>query len=65
MYGNNEIGTLQPIEEIGKIAKDNDILFHCDATQAIAYVNTPLIMPFKSRHPLHGASHKFPGSFIA
>lgn len=36
MYGNNEIGTLQPIEEIGKIAKDNDILFHCDATQAIA-----------------------------
>jgi len=35
MYANNEIGTIEPIEEIGKIAKKHDILFHTDAVQAI------------------------------
>jgi cysteine desulfurase len=34
MYANNEIGVLQPIEEIGKIAKEKKVLFHTDATQA-------------------------------
>jgi cysteine desulfurase len=34
MFANNEIGTLQPIEEIGKVAKQNGILFHVDAAQA-------------------------------
>ena len=34
MYGNNEVGTLQPIEAIGHLLKERDILFHTDAVQA-------------------------------
>ena len=39
MYVNNEIGIIQPIKEIGIICKENDIIFFCDATQAIGKVN--------------------------
>lgn len=35
MYANNEVGTVEPIEEIAKIAKENKILFHVDAVQAM------------------------------
>lgn len=38
MHGNNEIGTLQPIEEIGRIAHENGILFHTDAVQTFGKV---------------------------
>lgn len=34
MYGNNEVGTIMPIEEIGQLLKDEDIVFHTDAVQA-------------------------------
>jgi cysteine desulfurase len=34
MHANNELGTIQPIEEIGRIAATADVLFHCDAVQA-------------------------------
>lgn len=34
MLANNEIGTIQPVAEIGKLAKEKGIIFHCDATQA-------------------------------
>jgi cysteine desulfurase len=34
MYANNEVGTIHPIREIGKIAKEKGVIFHCDAVQA-------------------------------
>ena len=39
MYANNEIGTIQPIAEIGKLLKKSKILFHTDAVQAVNYLN--------------------------
>ncbi len=38
MYANNEIGTIQPIAEIGKLCKEKGVLFHTDAVQAVGHV---------------------------
>jgi cysteine desulfurase len=39
MYGNNEIGTINPIADLAQVAKANNILFHTDAVQAAAYLD--------------------------
>ena len=39
MYANNEIGTIQPIREIGEIAHEHGILFHTDAVQALSLIH--------------------------
>ncbi|NLY10000.1 MAG: cysteine desulfurase NifS [Tissierellia bacterium] len=38
MFANNEIGTIEPVEEIAKIAKEHKVLFHTDAVQAVGHV---------------------------
>ncbi|MCL6086833.1 MAG: cysteine desulfurase [Actinobacteria bacterium] len=39
MHANNVMGALQPIEEIGKITRENNIIFHCDAVQSYMSIN--------------------------
>ncbi len=57
MMANNEIGTIQPIEEIGKIAKEKKILFHTDAVQAVGQLK---IVPSELNVDLLSISgHKF------
>ena len=57
MHSNNEVGTLQPIDEIGKIAKKYEIIFHVDAVQSIGKVK----IEFENIDTLTFASHKFYG----
>lgn len=59
MYANNEIGTIQPIEEIGRICKENKVLFHTDAVQAAGYckidvVNQNIDLLSMTAHKIHG-----------
>lgn len=59
MFANNEIGTIQPIKEIGEIAKKHKILFHTDAVQAFCQVDIDvnelnIDMLSASGHKLHG-----------
>ena len=59
MYANNEIGTIQPIAEIGKICKEAKVLFHTDAVQAMG--NIPINVVEDNIDLLSLTAHKFHG----
>lgn len=59
MYANNEIGTIQPIAEIGALCHEHGILFHTDAVQAVGHLNIDvkaqqIDMLSLSAHKFHG-----------
>lgn len=59
MFANNEIGTVQPIKEIGEIANKNGILFHTDAVQAFGHV--PINVDECHIDMLSSSAHKLNG----
>lgn len=59
MFANNEIGTIQPIKEIGKIARENGVLFHTDAVQAFGQV--PIDVDECNIDMLSASGHKLNG----
>lgn len=59
MYANNEIGTLQPINEIGAFLRDKSIWFHTDAVQAVGHI--PLDINDLNIDFLTASAHKFNG----
>ncbi|MBP2638756.1 MAG: cysteine desulfurase NifS [Firmicutes bacterium] len=59
MFSNNEIGTIQPIKEIGAICREKKVLFHTDAVQAVGHV--PIDVKAMNIDLLSLAAHKFYG----
>lgn len=59
MFANNEIGTIEPIAEIGKIAKEHGVLFHTDAVQAFGHV--PIDVQAMNIDMLSASGHKVNG----
>lgn len=59
MYANNEIGTIQPISEIGEVCRERGVIFHTDAVQAVGHLhinvkNQNIDMLSLSAHKFHG-----------
>lgn len=59
MYANNEIGTIQPISEIGQICKKHNVIFHTDAVQAVG--NVHIDVKAQNIDLLSLSAHKFHG----
>ncbi|MBO4928395.1 MAG: cysteine desulfurase [Clostridiales bacterium] len=59
MFANNEIGTIQPIKQIGEICNRHQVLFHTDAVQAIGHV--PVNVADQNIDMLSASAHKFHG----
>ena len=59
MFANNEIGTIQPIREIGAICKEKKVLFHTDAVQAVGHL--PINVTGDNIDMLSASAHKFHG----
>ena len=59
MYANNEIGTIQPIREIGAICRERGVLFHTDAVQAVGHI--PVHTKEDGVDLLSASAHKFHG----
>ena len=59
MYANNEIGTIQPVKEIGQIARENGVLFHTDAVQAFGQL--PIDVAAENIDMLSASGHKLNG----
>lgn len=59
MYANNEIGTIQPIREIGAVCRQNGVLFHTDAVQAVGHL--PINVEEDQVDMLSLSAHKFNG----
>ncbi len=59
MYANNELGTVQPISEIGRICREKGVLFHTDAVQAVGHVK--IDVKAQNIDMLSLAGHKFHG----
>ncbi len=59
MYANNEIGTIQPIKEIGRICRERNVTFHVDAVQAVGHI--PVNVKDDGIDMLSASAHKFHG----